>query len=466
MALHAFPPLLAWVLWIVWRRRVRYKKAIETQRSEESAQADRTAARDAAKKKHEEELRQRRFACDCRALAIVHLGADANPPLIEEDIPNVDIQTRNPDYSQDDTGVSIMDKLAPAITEALTRLYTACGAGVAFPVFVVPPSEVSGEEVLTQIRTIHTEIVDALQPDIKPGAESLSIRFLPSGDCASNSVISLFEITPDLPGAVILAFDSPHSRAAADQDFLDDEFDPVQLKRQQHIGKPSEAVIALLLTNPELPAMLTAISGVAGETDEQDSMTPFWEKAMLPEGNLATLVRASTALRDDLAQLPVLGRVHRAVFRQSSQSRTGVLDMTRLVQGVLERAQVNAGLIDPPFVFDVAPQDPADETAEKSAAMRCSRIVHNAGGVDVAGKRLAALGSALYYFDIDLNPVDIATATNVVTCIGDIGRAVSVGQLALGLAHAAQQAGPVLCAEFSEGDGIAVSFVMPLTAPA
>lgn len=79
----------------------------------------------------------------------------------------------------------------------------------------------------------------------------------------------------------------------------------------------------------------------------------------------------------------------------------------------------------------------------------------------MAGKRLAALGGALYYFNMDLSPVDNAAALNVVTRIGDTGRASGIGQLALALVYAAQKTAPALCAEFLPGDSIAASFVMP-----
>ncbi len=464
IVLHALPPLLPWTLWIVWRRHVQRKKALEAQTREANAQAERTAAREAAQKKHEEELRQRRFACDCKALAIASLNVGSEVPLLDADTSNVDILTHRPDAAEESSSNSILDQLSPAMTEALTSLYTACGASVAFPIYVMPPAEVSGEEVVARVRAIHANLVDTMQPKIKSESGALSVLFLPTSDCTSNSLISLFETTPDLPGAVVLAFDSPHYRVALHDDEIDDDLDSEQLKKRQYMGKPNEAVTALLLTNTELPSMLTAVSGMTGEKNEQDSMTPFWEKTMQASGNLAMLARASSVLREELAQLPTLGRLHKAVFRQPTQPRSGVLDMTRLLQGALERAQVNAGLINPPFVFEDAPQDQSNKAPEEEATNRCSHVIHNAGGVDVAGSRLAALSSALYYFDIDLNLVDVATATNIVTRIGDMGRASGVSLLALSVAHAAQQSGPVLCAEFSEGEGIATSFVMPALA--
>lgn len=462
IAAHAVPPLGVWLLWFGLRRRSQRKKADEAQEREARAQAERDAAREAAREKHEEEMRQRRFACDCRAIAIAGLANHSALPLPVAELPHVDIVWNVADNKQDRTGQTILDQLAPAITDALSKMYSACPASIVFPVFVSPPSEVSGEEVLARIRTIHAELADALDRGIKPNAGFPSILFLPAGDCTPNSVISLFETTPDLPGAIVLAFDSPLSRAAS-IDTLDDEPSPEQIKKEQQIGKPNEGAVAMLLTNAALPSMLSAIAGIDGN-GEQDSMTPFWEKSLQPEGSLALLVSVGAARRDELAQLPVLGRVHRAAFRQATQQRAGVLELTRLVQSALERAQVNAGLIDIPFVFGGAQADAPKEEEADAIPSRCGWIVHNAGGVEVAGKRLASLGSALYYFGIDLNPVEVNAATNIVPRIGDLGKASGVGQLAVSVAQAARQAGPVLCAEYSGEDGIAVSFVMPAAA--
>lgn len=458
IAVHALPPFAAWLPWQWLRRRAQMRNEAEAKAREEQAQAVRKSALEEAQKRHEEEMRHRRFACDCRALAISTLTTQADGQLVEMAASNIDIEQQIADENRERPEGSILDVLTPSIADAMSKIYLACRASAVFPIYVAPPSDVSGEEVLARVRSIHAELIETLDTGISPGACSPSILFLPLRDCAANSVISLFESAPDLPGAIVLAFDSPLARTTQPDDF-DDEPTTEQLKREQLSGKPGEGVIAMLLTNAELPAMLAAITdiGAAGH----DSMTPFWERSLQPGGNLDLLVSTSPESRGELAGLPVLGRIHRASFRQATQARAGVLELTRLVQGALERAQVNAGLIDPPFSPEGLPADPVKKNEMPATQQtRCSSIVHNAGSVDIAGKRLAALGSSLYYYGIDLSPVDAEAATNVVTRIGDLGRATPVGQLALGVAQAAQQAGPVLCAEYAGDDGVAVSFIM------
>lgn len=457
IALHALPPLVVWLSWLALRHHVQGKRQAAARAQEAKEQAARDAARDAARQKHEDNLRQRRFSCDCRAIAMTGLGSDTDMPLLREEIMNVDMTQNLLSPAPDAADELILDRMTPAIADALSALYTSCRASTLFPVFVLPPPDASGEAVLVRIRAIHAEMLETLDAGIRSQPGWPSIRFLPSGDSTANRVLSLFDTTPDLPGAVILAFDSPLGRTAQSDD-LDDEENAGAARRAQQLGTPNEAAVALLLTNAALPLMLAAISDE--ERHAIDGMTPFWQRGQEPDGNLAMLVAASAELRRELAHLPILGRIHRAAYAQSTNARAGVMEMTQVMQSTLEHAQVNAGLIDMPFALDPAPDDSPEKERKDQSASCCSGIVHNAGGVDVAGKRLAALGSALYYFGIDLSPVDVGEAFNVVTRIGDLGCATGVAQLAIGLALAAQRGDPVLCVEYAVDGSIAASFVM------
>lgn len=457
IALHAFPPLVAWLLWAGLRRHAQRKKQAAARAQDERVQAERNAARDAARQRHEADLRQRRFSCDCRAIAVTGLGSDAAMPLLHEEIMNVDMMQNLSSQVSETTEEPLLDRLTPAITDALSSLYTTCRASALFPVFVVPPADISGEAVLARVRAIHTEMLATLDAGIRAQPGWPSVRFLPSGDSTANSILSLFDAMPDLPGAVIVAFDSPLGRIPQNV-AMDDDANAEATRREQFLGKPNEAAVALLLTNAGLTSMLSEV----GEEDrnDMDDMTPFWERNQGPDGNHAMLVAANAELRQELAQLPILGQIHRAAYAQITNAKAGVLEMTRVMQTSLEHAQVNASLIDVPFTVETASDDLSGDGRNEPKTSRCSGIVHNAGGVDIAGKRLATLGSALYYFGIDLSPVDAAEALNIVTRIGDLGCATGVAQLAIGLAFAAQQGDPVLCVEYAADGGIATSFIM------
>lgn len=457
-AVHIVPPVTVTLFCVFLRRRIQSKRANEAQAREERAHAERTAAHDAAKKAYEDDMRQRRFGCDCRMVAFSRIGLSTPVPLPDPGQPNVDIRPVELDEGAGRGNGSLLDCLGSAISDALYSIYSTCRASIAFPIYVLPPSDLLGEEVLVHLRTVQSAIAGEFAPELNARLVQPPILFLPAADSVPGSVLSLFESAPDMPGALILAFDSPYLRTPAGEDAFDDEPDAASIARQRLSGRPSEAVVALLMTNAELPSMLAAIAPVP-DADVADSMTPFWEKAIHAGGALESLSRMPHEIRAELVDLPVLGRVHRAAIRQPSAERTGVLELTRIFQDALEQAQINAGLIARPFVFNDTPPETDEGNAKPPET--CAAIVHNAGSVEVAGRRLAALGSALYYFEIDLSPVDGDAVLNVVNRIGDTGRASGIGQLALALVYAAQKAAPALCAEFMPDDSIAASFVMP-----
>jgi hypothetical protein len=361
----------------------------------------------------------------------------------------------------------LVERLNSSLRDAFAAIYGNCEATLAFPVFVQPPTDVSGEETVAAIRMLWREFVAETGMQAIFDADAPAIRFLPISDSAANSMCALFDSAPDLPGALVVAFDSPLARAGTRD--VEGEIDPAQRERMRRTGPPSEGVVVVVLTNPELGAMLTAIEGIHADSAPHDSMTPYWQRSAQADGPLAALARVDRERRAQLACLPVLGRIRRADYRDFPAEPAGVLDMTQSMQQSLEQAQINAGLLDAPFTHDAAhtaadssiaaiPDAPAPATPPA----RCRRLVHNAGAVDYAGKRLAALGSAMHYFNIDLNPVDADMSTNLATRVGDLGHASGIGQLALAVAHAADTQAPALCAEFTDR-GLAISFVTPMS---
>jgi hypothetical protein len=165
-------------------------------------------------------------------------------------------------------------------------------------------------------------------------------------------------------------------------------------------------------------------------------------------------------LRQLLAQHVPVARIHRAACGDGGETPGRVLELSLTLTGLLERAQVNAGLIAMPFIGDGKDEQPA-ATETEDAAPRCEWLVHNAGGVENAGSRLASIGMALMVFNIELNLV--AMATNIVTRAGNLGRARSIAMLAMTALQAQAQGAPALHAEFSDPDKVAVSFAVPVT---
>lgn len=447
VALHLGPPLAlaaAWGLWRLIRWHSERRAAQAAQTDDAQAQAQRQAAQEEARKKHAEELRQRQTGCDCRGLAMMQVAQPENAK------PAFGLQGNHIDFSPFAGGaaedVETLAHLRTGIVEALERMYNRCPGAAVFPVYVVPPAEVVGEEVLACVQEARQAILADLGLRERTAADFHRCLFLPSGDSGADSAIGLFDSAPDLPGAVVLAFDSAWLRAAQ----TDDEYlDPLVVEQRKWIGQPSQGVFALLLTHPNLETMLDA----AEQIDyEPDAMTPHWDRG-LPGSGYQILLAAQTAEeKNSLRQAPVLARIHRSAFAPLPEGQRQALALVRHVQGLVERAQVNAALIDSPF-DTTADAQPEDTTPD------CGWLVHNAGGVDRSGNRLAALGTALYNRGLSVDPID--TATNVVVQGGDYGQARGVALLALTVARAAEEQAAALGAEFSGSDGLGLFFAVP-----
>lgn len=464
---HALPPLLPWLAWLVARRRKLRRACEDAQTRERRLQEERQAELEAARKRYDETMQRRRFGCECRIVAMAGIALRSEQPLLAVDVENVDVRTRPANEAGNSTPGTLVERLNSSLRDALAAIYGSCEATLALPVFVQPPTDVSGEEAVAAIRMLWHEFAAETGMQAIFDADAPAIRFLPISDSAANSICTLFDSAPDLPGAVVVAFDSPLAHAGDCE--TDGEIDPLQRERVRRTGQPSEGVVAMMLTNPELGAMLTAIDGIHADSTTPDSMAPYWQRSTQTEGPLAELARVDHARRAQLAGLPVLGSIRRADYRDLSTEPVGFHGMMQLVQQSLEQAQINAGLVDAPFTHDGAhtasdsPRTALPEPLEPATPpAQCRRLVHNAGSVDYAGKRLAALGSAMHYFKIDLNPVDTDLSTNLATRVGDLGRASGIGQLALAVAHTAATQGSALCAEFTDR-GLAVSFVTPMS---
>ena len=452
LAMHVLPPVTATMTWWIGGMLIERHKARQAEEHKKKAEAERQAALEEARTKHEQELQQRRFACDCRLVAIADLAVHEQCDLSEDE--NVSIQTvpaKEKTLALEQA--NILDALEPAITQALRQVYREFGAAAAFPIYIVPPSNVAAIDVHRRLRDIHSQLVKELALPVKLKDGMPSILHLPSGDNAANRVLGLFDSTPDLPGAIVLAFDSSLSQVREA-----DPFDHEQTPSDTSTGKPGHGVFALLVTHPELPTMVKTVADHLDE-DKPESMIPFWEKAAQPQGNLTLLTLAPPALREALVCQPSVARIHRAAFAQTGERPGHVLELERSLITLLEQAQIQAGLLELPFVNDNDAAQHVSKPASPQTVPRCEWLVHNAGDLQLAGSRTAAIANALMHFQIELQPT--AKGTNVVRQLGDLGHATSIGMLAIALAQARATAAPVLCTEFAEPDKVAVAFAMP-----
>lgn len=448
LALHLAPLLVAAVIWSIWRctQWVSARRLAQAKTSKEAAeQTQRLAAQAEALRQQIEELRYRQFACDCRGVAMMEVA------LSESAKPAFGLLNRAIGFSafagEAEECATILSHLSAGIAEALEHLYSSVPGAAVFPIYIVPPTEVAGTEVFSCVQEARGHALDAQGLEHRQQPEFNGVRFLPGAATAADSVLGLFDSTPDLPGVVVLAFDSPWLRtqplSGADSDSMGEQPRP-------SAGPPSQGIFALLLTRPDLESRLDVSQGGVSDTE---AMTPYWERDLPANGENMLLRALTPEERDSLRQAPVLAHIHRAAVSPLPGEQQPALALTQVLNVMIERAQVNATLI------DCSLEGAKADTPGNSPTPDCAWLVHNAGPVGHSGKHLAALGTAMSSRGILVDPID--AATNVVIQGGDFGMANGVARLALTVAHAAEHKAPVLCTEFSGSDGAAAYFATP-----
>lgn len=434
IALHTAPPLgmtcLAWL----WRRAHNRRSAAEEAVKVTMENEKREAARTAAQTEHDRHMQRRRQACDCRAIAVTGLIAQ-NEQVIET-LPTLEgIHWGVIDAESLTESANPLSGMMPYLEEALSMLYQHSPAAIWLPHFISPPNDVTGEELILTVR----EAAHAAAEHIVHGEiPSVLVRFLPESDHTTERYLDIFESDPALPGAVILGFDSPYLRQGPIEDdaFLIEN--PTAKEARHWQGQPSQAIAALLLTAPWLENHSADLQADTSMPEDGNAYTPYWERNHARD-NEAWLARIPAFCRASLLEPIVLAHLHRGGYRQAKPGAVRPLALAEFCRAALDRALVNSGLRDLPFDTDcpLEPQAPLSNI--------CRWLVHHAGSVERSGVRLAALGNALTYFDIDLHPID--EANNCVTQFGHVGRALPVLLSALTVAHAARNGGAI-CAEF------------------
>ncbi|MGE5386314.1 MAG: hypothetical protein ACM3SV_10560, partial [Betaproteobacteria bacterium] len=441
LGVHVLPPLaLVGAAWAYLRSR-RNRAQSEAAAREQAAAAGAEAARETARLQHEAELARQRFACDCRRLAIAQISRDEGvlPEFGLDDVPVI-LSELPPDIEREE-GIDILEHHRPAIREALESLYAAVAGAARLPIYLVPPAEAVGEALFALIREEHRALAEDL--GLSPG-EPPALYFLSTGDSIANCVLDLFANAPELPGAVVLGFDSPWLKAPED----DDDAPPNPMIKW--LGKPGQGTFALLLTNARLPEMVEALHQALPADAEADAMMPYWERQFGPGGENSLLFSMTLDERESLAAAPLLGRIHRA--HGAALGGLKSRDAIAALLPPLEKSRISAGLLDSPFVA-------ADNTpAPGEAAPECGWLVHNAGGVDCSGNRLATLGMALYQQGLEVDPIH--AGSNLVVQTGDLGQARSLGLLAMAVARATANQAAALVAEFTTEEHVALYFVV------
>ena len=444
-AIHLLPPLTLWAGWLGWRAwRVRKQEAAPA----DEAEAKRIALeqqRAAGREKFDKDLAERRARVDIRWLQVRDLSKQENAESLA--IATDDLQVA----LLDEEMAEIVDETAAAwpsmqLTELFAALQTRCPAALTFPVYVLGPSDRALADLVETVRTARETA--AAQMDVAWPQEIAwgAVLSLPQSIASSQALIDLCVTQPEMPGALVLTFESPLSRAPLGEE----EANPEIKQHERWLGKPGQALVGLLLTAPTLPQVLAQLDERAPKGAD-DVMTPYWERAQLSPGMMSVLAPLPTAWRKTLADMPMIAQLRRPAWVDLEEKKHRTQNLSLL----LEQAGVNAALIEPKF--DAA----ADGEAEPPLTQKLGDsawVVHNAGNLEVYGNRLASVSTAMSGAGIALTLMH--ESTNVVERAGDCGCATPYLMLALAAAKTAELKKPSLVTHF-QAKRVAMSFVVP-----
>lgn len=485
IGMHALPPLAltGGISLLIQQRQLR--RARDAQAAVDARAEEESLAAAAAKERHARELAQRQFGVPVLAITFAGWlergGSDAVTPGAEAVavLPCDEVEAHEDVADCSEANVAGDDLgLALPLADALAETYALCPGAAAFALYVRGPGEWSGKQSIDVVRAALADRRLPFSGADAGHAEGIPfpvVHALPAAAGVGEALVGLFDEDSGLPGAVVLAFDSPHARTAASADEAE-ELAPAEVERRRWLGLPAQGVVALVLGNPALGAMVAQVEaaragageGVSGAEEGTGGavMRPYWESGNTLTGALVPLAALSPPDRLALTESMPLGSLHRPVAGECVARPGRVNALAEAARRAVERALVNARLTAAPGAPSPAegasPSMPGADASEV-ATPACDWLVHNAGGIDCSGPRLAALSLALHAFGIDLNPID--EATNFPARVGNLGAALPLALVAQAINKAAEVGSAACWVEFSGAETFHLGFVVPASAP-
>lgn len=454
-AMHLLPPLTLWAGWWAWSAWRERKQAADKTAEAEAKRAALEKQRAESRAKFDKELAERRAWVAMRWLQVRDLKMHGEAARLTATVDGVAVLLR------DEEMVEIVEE-APdewpgvQLTELFVELLTQCPAALALPVYLLGPSDQAFAALAERVRSAREAALLQLDQEWPAHLDQGAVLGLPQSAASPQELIDLCANQPELPGAVVLAFESPLSiQTQRDEE---EELSDAARQREQWFGKAGQALVGMLLTSPALPGALMQLNETA-PYGAATVMTPYWDRTQLAPGMVSFLAALPDDWRQALADLPMIAQLHRPAWL-ALEEKTRPTQFSQNMRRLLELAGVNAALVEPSF--DAA-DDAAGEAdaAAKAPSMKLTDsawLVHNAGGISVCGNRLAGIGLAMSDAGMDLGPVN--EGTNVAVHAGDCGRATPYLMLSLAAAKAAELQKPALVTHFHERQ-VAMSFVLP-----
>lgn len=472
LVIHGVPPLHLWAAVLGLARFRRQRIAAQAMANDEARHREDAAAADASRARHEAEIAHRRYHLSVLAAVLGGWRAPGPGGVLVAAAELVAVLPTPDDTDPLDVadhGAAAI--LGPHLDDVLRETYELCPGAASLPVRVLGPADLRTADLSVLIRTV---VGDAMrlagaEPHVDDQTDPLPVDWLPPGACLAEALFGMFDAHPLLPGVVVVGVDSPYARELAAAR-ADEEPTSAQAERRRWHGQPAQGVVAVVLANPALGQMLGQVAesqavGHAGVDADTGLPRPYWQATQDLAAHLRPLAALDADVRERLAAMVPLAYVHRPELAECRPRAGRVVHFSAAARRALERGLVNSGLLslaNPALPGeDGATVSPPEEVSPGPPG--CDWLVHNAGGIDRAGQRLAALSLAFNSLGIELNPID--EATNFPARIGDLGAARSVAMLAQAVNKAAELAAPACWVEFSEGERFHVGFVMPADTP-
>ena len=451
-AMHLLPPLTLWAGWWSWSAWRERKQAADKVAETEAKRVAQEKQRTERRAQFDKELAERRTWVAIRWLQTRDLKAHGVTEHLTTVVPGVTVLLHDEEmtnFTAETQGAWPSVQLAALFMELAQNPVT-----LVLPIYVQGPSDQAFATLAEQVRSARQAAMLQLNVEWPEGIALGAVLALPQGAASPQELIDLCVNQPELPGVLVLAFESPLSI----QMQHDENVEPSNEAKHHElwIGKAGQALVGMLLTSPDLPGTLVHLDALAPK-GAPTVMTPYWERAQLAPGMVSFLATLPGAWRQALADMPMLAQLRRPAWIEVPD-KTRPTQFTQNLRRLLELAGVNAALIEPNF-------DGEDKTAAAPASAPplqladSAWLVHNAGELSVCGSRLAGIGLAMSDAGMDLGAVN--EGTNVVVYAGDCGRATPYVMLSIAVAKAAELQKPILVTHFQKQQ-VAMAFVLPL----
>lgn len=458
-ALHALPPIAVWLTWYIgWNWHTKRKHAA-LESAEKKQIEERTRQRETEHKKFTQHLQDRREFVDCRWVSVIDLICQTGPDALPTDTDQ--IQFRSLELDSASNGVNDKDWPAHALVQLFDEMFSSLPIAASFSIQLHLPSNRTPEPILTLVKEARAQTLTNRNL-LFPASEQPQIFVCErSTGNTYNDVQNQFLSRRDWPGLIVIAFDKLWKAHDEFGDWSNAEYSHEISDAQLWSGIPGGALCALIFTRKNLQAALLQVNGTDGDVI-LDHMLPHWDRQKIPAGISQNLSRLPSAWRQSLLETPSIAYLHRSVRTTIDAKEAHAARVTTVSQSIRDVA-INAAMVEPAFEFEgeFEGEAPADSTTPKTPLSECGWLVHNAGTLSVCGDRLAMLASALWENGIELNPIDQATNTVIVT--GNTGVASPWLQLAIAIGHTAMNNTPTLLAEF-ENSSLWINLISPPTA--